>query len=69
LIQYLKYVASLGFETGPCYTHCRELLRRSIEDSGCVDDGKLVFGASPLTGMIKNKKVKYRLCMERKSIM
>jgi hypothetical protein len=26
-----------------------------------VDDGKLVFGASPLTRIIKNKKVKYWL--------
>ena len=57
--QYLKYVASLGFETKPRYTDCRNLLRQGIEDSGYVDDGKLVFGASPLTRIIKNKKVKY----------
>jgi len=59
--QYLKYVASLGFETKPRYTDCRNLLRQGIEDSGYVDDGKLVFGASPLTRIIKNKKVKYKL--------
>jgi hypothetical protein len=66
--QYLKYVASLGFETKPRYTECRNLLRRGIEDSGYVDDGKLVFGASPLTRIVKNKKVKYRLCMKGKII-
>jgi hypothetical protein len=67
-MQYLKYVASLGFETEPCYTDCRNLLRQGIEDSGYVDDGKLVFGARPLARIIKNKKVTYRLCMKRKII-
>jgi vaccinia related kinase len=48
LIQYLKYVASLTFETKPSYAYCRNLLRQGVENSGCVDDGKLVFGNSPL---------------------
>ena len=61
-------MAGLGFETKPCYTYCRNLLRQGIEDSGYVDDGKLVFGTSPLTRIIKNKKVKHRLCMKRKII-
>jgi hypothetical protein len=59
LSQYLKYVASLGFETKPDYIYCRNLLRQGIEDSGYVDDGKLVFGASPRARIIKSKKVKY----------
>jgi hypothetical protein len=58
LSQYLKYVASLGFETKPDYTYCRNLLRQGVEDSGYVDDGKLVFGTSPHPGIIKNKKVR-----------
>ncbi|PNF39204.1 hypothetical protein B7P43_G01303 [Cryptotermes secundus] len=56
LSQYLKYVASLGFETKPDYTYCKNLLRQGVEDSGYVDDGKLVFGASPVARIIKNKK-------------
>ena len=58
LIEFLKYVADLQFETKPNYTHCRNLLRQGIEDSGYMDDGKLVFGASPLARIIKNKKVR-----------
>ncbi|PNF16722.1 hypothetical protein B7P43_G00858 [Cryptotermes secundus] len=54
LSQYLQHVASLGFETAPDYAYCRKLLRQGIEDSGCVDDGKLVFGNSLLAGIIEN---------------
>lgn len=54
LSQYLQHVARLGFETILGYTYCRKLLRQGIEDSGCVDDGKLVFGDSPLAGVIEN---------------
>jgi hypothetical protein len=54
LSQYLQHVASLGFETAPDYAYCRELLRQGVEDSGCVDDGKLVFGDSPPAGVIEN---------------
>jgi hypothetical protein len=61
LSQYFKYVSSLGFETKPDYTFCRNLLRQGIEDSGYLDDGKLVFGASPCRRIIKNKKVRYSL--------
>jgi hypothetical protein len=61
LSQYLKYVSSLGFETKPDYAFCRNLLRQGIEDSGYVDDGKLVFGARPCPRIIKNKKVRYSL--------
>jgi hypothetical protein len=59
LSQYLKYVSSLGFETKPDYTFCRDLLRQGIEDSGYVDDGKLVFRASLCPRIIRNKKVRY----------
>lgn len=61
LSQYLKYVSSLGFQTKPDYTFCRDLLRQGIEDSGYVDDGKLVFGARLCPRIIKNKKVNYSL--------
>jgi vaccinia related kinase len=54
LIQYLKYVASLDFKTEPNYTYCRNLLKQGVEESGCVDDGKLVFGESPLAITIDN---------------
>jgi vaccinia related kinase len=54
LSQYLQHVASLGFETMPDYAYCRTLLRQGIEDSGCVNDGKLVFGDSPLAGVTEN---------------
>jgi hypothetical protein len=54
LSQYLQHVASLGFETTPDYAYCRKLLMQGTEDSGCVDDGKLVFGDSPLAGVIEN---------------
>jgi vaccinia related kinase len=54
LIQYFKYVASLRFESKPSYAHCRNLLKQGVENSGCVDDGKLVFGESPLVRTNKN---------------
>ncbi|XP_021932623.1 serine/threonine-protein kinase VRK1-like isoform X3 [Zootermopsis nevadensis] len=71
LSQYLKYVSSLGFQTKPDYTFCRDLLRQGIEDSGYVDDGKLVFGARLCPRIIKNKKrgVKRRATEEPENIM
>ena len=57
LSQYLKYVTSLGFETKPNYSYCRDLLKQGIEESGYVDDGKLVFGAVPRPKLAKSKKV------------
>ncbi|PNF16481.1 Serine/threonine-protein kinase VRK1 [Cryptotermes secundus] len=51
LSQYLQHVASLGFETAPDYAYCRKLLMQGIDDSGCVNDGKLVFGDSPISGV------------------
>ncbi|XP_023717487.2 nucleosomal histone kinase 1 [Cryptotermes secundus] len=54
LSQFLKYVASLNFETKPSYAYCRNLLKQGVEDSGYVDDGMLVFGDSPLTRIIEN---------------
>jgi hypothetical protein len=54
LSQYFEHVASLGFKTKPNYDHCRELLRQGINDCGCVDDGKLVFGVSQLAGVVQN---------------
>ncbi|XP_069674134.1 serine/threonine-protein kinase VRK1-like isoform X2 [Periplaneta americana] len=56
LNQYLRYVASLGFETKPDYAYCRSLLRQGVEESGYVDDGKLLFGHSPHPRVIKSKK-------------
>jgi vaccinia related kinase len=56
LIQYFKYVASLTFETKPSYAYCRNLLRQGLENSGCVDDGKLVFGESPLGRTSENNR-------------
>jgi vaccinia related kinase len=53
LIQYFKYVASLTFETKPSYAYCRNMLKQGIKNSGCADDGKLVFGECPL-GRITN---------------
>jgi hypothetical protein len=50
LSQYFQHVASLDFDTAPDYAYCTKLLRQGIEDSGCVDDGELVFGDSPLLG-------------------
>jgi vaccinia related kinase len=47
-IQYFKYVESLNFSSKPNYTYCRSLLKQAVRDSGCVDDGKLVFAQSPL---------------------
>jgi vaccinia related kinase len=47
LNQFLKYVASLNFKIRPSYVHCRNLLRQGVKDSGCVDDGMLVFGDNP----------------------
>jgi vaccinia related kinase len=47
LLQYLKYVASLNFETRPSYDYCRNVLRQGIVESGCVDDGELVFEEIP----------------------
>ena len=58
LSQYLKYVCSLGFETKPDYRYCQDLLRQGIEESGYVDDGKLVFGANARPKLAKSKKVK-----------
>jgi hypothetical protein len=54
LSQYFEHVASLGFKTTPNYDHCRELLKQGIEDCGCVDYGKLVFGDSRLAGVVQN---------------
>jgi hypothetical protein len=54
LNQYLKYVASLNFQTKPSYAYCRNLLKQGVEDSGNVDDGMLVFGDSPLARIIEN---------------
>jgi vaccinia related kinase len=54
LTRFLKYVASLNFETKPSYAYCRNLLKQGVEDSGYMDDGKLVFGGSPLAGIIAN---------------
>ncbi|PNF23470.1 Serine/threonine-protein kinase VRK1 [Cryptotermes secundus] len=56
LSQFLKYVASLNFETKPSYAYCRNLLKQGVEDSGYVDDGMLVFGDSPLTRIIENRR-------------
>jgi hypothetical protein len=53
LSQYLQHVASLGFETAPGYAYCRKLLMEGMENSGCVDDGKLVLRDSPLAGVIE----------------
>jgi hypothetical protein len=39
------------------YAYCRKFLRQGIEDSGCVDDGKLVFGDSPLAAVIEIKEI------------
>ncbi|KAJ9595955.1 hypothetical protein L9F63_012848, partial [Diploptera punctata] len=55
LSQYLKYVCSLGFETKPDYSYCRDLLRQGIEDAGYVDDGKLEFSRSKLTKARKRR--------------
>jgi vaccinia related kinase len=52
LSQYIQHVACLGFERMPGYAYCRQLLKQGIEDFGCVDDGKLVFGDIPLAGVI-----------------
>jgi hypothetical protein len=41
-MQNLEYVASFDFETEPNYAYCRKLLKQGVEDSGCVDDGKLL---------------------------
>jgi vaccinia related kinase len=54
LIQYFEYVDSLDFESEPNYTYCRNLLKQGVEDSGCVDDGKLVFGVSTLERTTEN---------------
>jgi hypothetical protein len=61
-IQFLKYVVSLNFETKPSYAYCRNLLKQGIENCGYVDDGKLVFGDSPLARIIENSNQgnKYR---------
>jgi hypothetical protein len=48
LIEYLQYVASLNFESKPNYAYCRNLLKQGVQDSGCVDDGKLVFDENAL---------------------
>jgi vaccinia related kinase len=60
LSQYLQHVASLGFETTPDYAYCRKLLMQGIKDSGCVNDGKLVFGDSPFAGVIENNDRGYK---------
>jgi vaccinia related kinase len=60
LSQYLEYVASLGFETEPCYDSCRNLLRQGAEDSGYVDDGELVFGNGPFAKIVENNRGKKR---------
>ncbi|XP_047116541.1 serine/threonine-protein kinase VRK1-like [Schistocerca piceifrons] len=59
--QYLKYVASLEFDTRPDYSYCRKLLRKGITDAGYVDDGKLEFGlsVSPRMKQIKKKKCSF----------
>jgi hypothetical protein len=62
LIKYLKHVASLNFETWPSYAHCRNLLKQGVEDSGCVDDGKLVFEGKPFPPATesRNRRNKHR---------
>jgi vaccinia related kinase len=55
LTEYLKYVASLNFESKPNYAYCRNLLKQGVQDSGCVDDGKLVFDESPLPITTENQ--------------
>jgi vaccinia related kinase len=55
LMKYFKYVASLNFQTRPSYAYCRNLLKQGVEDSGCVDDGKLVFEDNPFPLTIENQ--------------
>lgn len=57
--KYLKYVASLEFDTKPDYTYCRKLLQKGVLDAGFVDDGKLEFGfcVTPKQKSNKAKKV------------
>jgi vaccinia related kinase len=54
LTEYLKYVASLDFKTAPCYDHCMYLLRKGVDDSGCVSDRELLFGGNSLKTITEN---------------
>lgn len=54
---FLKYVASLNFDTEPEYEYCKTLLRQGIRQAGYSDDGKLNFFTTPMK--LKSKK-RYR---------
>lgn len=54
LNHFLKYVASLNFETEPDYNYCKTLLRQGIRQAGYADNGKLDINSPP--ARLKSKK-------------
>lgn len=57
LEKYLKYVASLGFETKADYEYCRRLFRQGLREAGYKDDGRLQLDSEPIASPPKSRKV------------
>ncbi|XP_071447281.1 serine/threonine-protein kinase VRK1-like isoform X2 [Hetaerina americana] len=62
--KYLRYVASLGFETQPDYAYCRSLLKHGMRNETFENCGKVLFGLSAANSNTKGRRGVKRKAME-----